>query len=119
MQDIILKPIFRGDKKIIPLLVTDKNNNPLSLVDRTFYFTVKKDDNDSYVNAYIKKVELITNTQDHIDGKYTLVLSSEDTRLEPGEYKYDCRISEVGVADSIEITYQGTFVILRTITDIV
>lgn len=78
--------IQRGASFTIPVEMKDEYDKPLDLTDYTVEFTVKKvktdfDRHDDF--AYITKSFL---PQDPVNGRFYVMLSSDDTDFEPGEF---------------------------------
>lgn len=84
--------IQRGASFTIPVQLKDEEDNPLDLTGYSVEFTVKKvktdfDRHDDF--AYITKSFL---PQDPVNGTFYVMLSSDDTDFEPGEYYFDVEL---------------------------
>ena len=90
LTNITLK---RGDD-FIATITLKVDNTPVDITGYTFFFTVKKR-NDNVVNdstALIQKI--ITSHTDPTNGITTLDLSNTDTDITPGEYFYDVQYKD-------------------------
>lgn len=84
--------IQRGASFTIPVEMKDEYDKPLDLTGYTVEFTVKKvktdfDRHDDF--AYIAKSFL---PQDPVNGRFYVMLSSDDTDFEPGEFYFDVEL---------------------------
>lgn len=84
--------IQRGASFTIPVQLKDEEDNPLDLTGYSVEFTVKKvktdfDRHDDF--AYITKSFL---PQDPVNGTFYVMLSSDDTDFEPGEFYFDIEL---------------------------
>ena len=83
----------------------------------TVYFTVKKESDklETDVDAIMKKI--ITSHTDPTNGKTLLILSANDTNIDPGDYIHDCVIkSSTG---SILKTNTCVFTVEKPVTEVV
>lgn len=71
--------IKRGDTKTYTLYFVDENNNPVSIVGWTIFFTAKNKPSDSDDDAIIKKT--VTSHLDAINGKTQISFTSLDTAV--------------------------------------
>lgn len=84
--------IQRGASFTLPVEVKDEEDNPIDLTGLTVEFTVKKvkTDFDRHDDkAYIAQSFL---PQDPENGKFYVVLSSDDTDFEPGKFYFDVEL---------------------------
>ncbi len=84
--------IQRGASFILPVEVKDEMDKPIDLSGLCVEFTVKKvkTDFDRHDDkAYIAKTFL---PQDPVNGKFYVMLSSDDTDFEPGKFFFDVEL---------------------------
>lgn len=84
--------IQRGASFTLPVEVKDEEDNPIDLTGLTVEFTVKKvkTDFDRHDDkAYIAKSFL---PQDPVNGRFYVVLTSDDTDFEPGKFYFDVEL---------------------------
>lgn len=84
--------IQRGTSFTLPVEVKDEEDKPIDLSGLTVEFTVKKvkTDFDRHDDkAYIQKSFL---PQSPVDGKFYVVLTSDDTDFEPGKFYFDVEL---------------------------
>lgn len=87
-----------------------KNQDPVSLVGATLYFTVKDNEYDKITDdnsALIKKT--VSSHTDAENGKSVIKLTPQDTWVKPGTYRYDVQVKEAN-GDVFELL-EGNFVI--------
>lgn len=84
--DIELK---RRTTKTIPLVAKNRAGEPYDLTDCTIVFVVKADASADDSDAVIRKVIPSNEIGEPTSGLYTLVLTEDDTDVEPGNYVYE------------------------------
>jgi hypothetical protein len=108
--------ILRGDSADITVTLLDENDDPISLVDKVVFFTVKdpeKLSGDDDADAVIQKT--ISTFTTPLTGSFVLELSATDTDIEPRDYVYDLQVKNT-VDDKVESTERGMLEIVQDIT---
>lgn len=106
-----LKPLYRGDSRRLKITFT-LNNVPLVLTGGTVKFTVKRDINDTYANAIIKKiVTTFTDNYCYID----IVASDTSGLIEGDIFVYDIEFTDVNGFKTTVMS--GEFPIILDVTN--
>ena len=86
-----LRPLYRGDSRRLKITFT-LNNVPLEITGGTVKFTVKRDINDTFANAIIKKsTSTFTDNSCYID----IEPSDTNTLIEGDIFVYDIELTDV------------------------
>lgn len=85
----MIKDFFRGNTVKIPLNFKF-NDTPLDITGSKVYFTMKKNLNDSYEEAAIKKV--VESHTNPTQGETEILLLPIDTKVPEGQYRWDITI---------------------------
>jgi hypothetical protein len=104
--------LIRRDNEDLNITITDKNGTAMSLVDKTVFFTVKKNIDDTDEDAVI--VKEITNHTNAIGGVTKVTLDHDDTNIEARTYYWDLQIVDIN-GDTLSIPAQ-TLEITQDIT---
>lgn len=91
-------PINRGTSITIPVIIKRLDETPFDLTDYKVYFTLKAvpfDHDYEDARAYIKR-EITFEETDGTTGRFDIVLSSQETWLDPGAYYFDIEIAKDG-----------------------
>jgi hypothetical protein len=100
-EDIEIK---RGTTLPITVTITDANGAPVDLTGATVYFTAKtaESDTDATDNNAAIKVD-VTEHSDPTAGETEIVLTADDTTVNPASYHYDITVKypAIGGADPV------------------
>ena len=104
--------IIRGDDVTIPVTFKDSDGDPINLTGSTVFFTVKNEKSDADDDAVISKS--ITSHTTPASGITQVVLTNEDTDVDPGSYFWDLQIKDS--AGKIQSTQAAQFEVIQDIT---
>ena len=79
--------LYRGDTILKYFAVKQTNGDPVDLANRTYFYTIKKNQTDLDAAALVKTT--ITPTAPTTDGLFTLSVPHTDTAALLGEYYHD------------------------------
>lgn len=106
--------VDEGRYLLVPIVRTDENGDAIDITGYTYYYTVKRNRNDSDANALILK-EITTHT-DPTNGVTQIELLSADTlNKSPGSYLYN--YIECNTSGQRKVLYEGNFILKQSIGD--
>ena len=89
------------------------NGSPVDLTGYTFYFTVKKNLDDTDLEAVFKKT--ITSISNPTTGVVTITIDRADTLNQtPGEYFYDIKYKDA--SNNVRTVLEGKFTLTKSVT---
>ena len=89
--------VYRGDSKTYTITFDD-GTNPIDITGWTVFFTVKNKNDNSSTDDDALITRTVTSHSDPVNGQTQVILSFDDTDIEPGIYKYDFQtISDTGI----------------------
>lgn len=97
-EDIEIK---RGTTLPITVTITDANGAPVDLTGATVYFTAKtaESDTDATDNNATIKVD-VTEHSNPTEGETLIVLTADDTTVNPANYYYDITVKYPAIGDA-------------------
>lgn len=97
-----------------PYIITlSRSGSPLDLTGYTFYFTVKKNLDDTDAEAVFKKI--VTSISNPTQGVVTIDVDRADTLNQtPGEYFYDIKFQDA--SNKVRTVVEGKFTLTKSAT---
>lgn len=106
-----------GDDFPYRLTITD-GTNPINITGYTFYFTVKKNLDDTDAEAVFKKT--VTTLTDPTNGIVIIDIDRTDTLNQtPGEYFYDIKWKTGDATPLTRTILEGKFTLTKSVTQVV